>query len=117
MQKVKELIAYCGIDCAECPAYQATQKDDNEARAKVAEEWGEKFGIPLKPKNINCDGCTAGKRLIGYCAVCEIRECSTKKELKNCAYCGEYSCDKLKNLHKHVIKAKEKLDEIHKKTK
>ena len=36
---MEEIVAYCGLVCNECPAYEATQKNDNDARAKVAEEW------------------------------------------------------------------------------
>ncbi|MCK4571680.1 DUF3795 domain-containing protein, partial [candidate division WOR-3 bacterium] len=34
-----KMIAYCGIICTECPAFLATQKDDDEERKKVAEMW------------------------------------------------------------------------------
>ena len=36
---MEEIAAYCGIFCTECPTYQATQKNDNKARAKIAEAW------------------------------------------------------------------------------
>ena len=110
---MKEMVAYCGIDCTECPAYQATQKDDDKARAKLAIEWGKQFNMTLKPQDINCDGCIAtGKRLIGYCNECEIRRCGSNKKILNCGYCVEYPCDKLSNLHKNVAKAKDKLESI-----
>ncbi|MBN1875577.1 MAG: DUF3795 domain-containing protein, partial [Anaerolineae bacterium] len=34
-----KIIAYCGLNCAECPAYLATQANDMEALEHVAEEW------------------------------------------------------------------------------
>ncbi len=34
-----DYIAFCGLDCEQCEARKATVNDDNELRAKVAEEW------------------------------------------------------------------------------
>ena len=30
-----KMIAYCGIVCTECPAFEATQKNDDAKRKKV----------------------------------------------------------------------------------
>jgi len=30
------LMAYCGLDCRECPVFIATENDDDDARQKVA---------------------------------------------------------------------------------
>jgi hypothetical protein len=56
---MKEMVAYCGLVCTECPTYQATQKNDNNARAKIAEAWSKQFKVNLKAEDINCDGCLA----------------------------------------------------------
>lgn len=32
-----KMIAFCGIVCSECPAFVATQKDDDAKRKEVAE--------------------------------------------------------------------------------
>ena len=110
---MKEMVAYCGLTCTECQAYQATQKNDNNARAKIAEEWSKQFGMNLKPEDINCDGCLAvSKRQIGYCAMCEIRKCGSDKKVVNCGYCVEYPCDKLNNFHTGAPQAKAKLEAI-----
>lgn len=34
-----DYIAFCGLDCEQCEARIATVNDDNDLRAKVAEEW------------------------------------------------------------------------------
>jgi len=47
------MIAICGLICNDCPAYIATQKDDDEMRKKIAEEWSSDQ-YPLKPEDINC---------------------------------------------------------------
>lgn len=77
---MQKMIAICGLVCTECPAYRATQKDDNEEREKIAERWSSKE-FPLKPEDINCDGCLAfGKRLMKYCNRCEVRACGFEKK-------------------------------------
>lgn len=108
------MIAICGSICNDCPAYIATQKDDYEERKRVAEKWSSE-PYPLKPEDINCDGCLAiGKRLIKFCIDCETRRCGLEKGVKNCAYCNEFSCMKLE---KHwelmgAYEAKARLKEI-----
>jgi hypothetical protein len=109
------MIAYCGINCSECPAYIATQKNDNEARKKVAEEWQKAFNPNIKPEDINCDGCTSNSaRLFNYCKECKIRLCGIEKKVENCAYCNEYTCEKLAKFFEMAPKVKETLDNIRK---
>ncbi len=33
---MKKMIGFCGINCSECPAFLATQNDDDIERKKVA---------------------------------------------------------------------------------
>jgi hypothetical protein len=112
---MKEMIAYCGITCTECPAFVATQKDDPDERTRVAEMWSKEFNVELKPEDINCDGCLAdSSRLFSHCHVCEIRKCGQEKEVINCAYCDDYGCEKLTAFLDMVPEAKETLEEIRK---
>ena len=114
--KPEKMIAYCGIACSECPAYIATQKNDDKMRDETAKKWSEMFHADIKPADINCDGCpTDAERLFNYCAQCEIRKCAREKGMKNCAYCAEYPCEKLSAFLKNVPEAKALLDEIRKK--
>ena len=110
---MQEIVAYCGIVCSECPAYEATKKDDNEARAKVAQEWSKQFQQNFKAEDINCRGCLAlGDVHFGYCSMCEIRKCGSDRRISNCAYCLEYPCDKLSDFLAKVPDAKAKLEAI-----
>jgi len=110
---MKEIVAYCGLVCTECPAYKATQQNDNKARAKIAEEWSKQYQHSLKTEDINCNGCLALDDVqIGYCRVCEIRKCGSDKQVFNCGYCVDYPCDKLSNFHTKVVEAKAKLEAI-----
>jgi hypothetical protein len=107
------LIAFCGIDCGECKALIATRKNDAEMKKAVAQEWSKSLGVQLKPEDINCVGCVVvdGPH-VGYCAICEIRTCGMQKKVQNCAYCSEYKCGKLEQIHNRSTKAKDRLEQI-----
>ena len=112
----KMMIASCGLDCGQCPAYIATQKNDDNLRAETAKNWSAQFNAKISPADINCDGCTSdSKRLFSHCAVCEIRKCSREKKLANCAHCPEYPCAKLAAFLANVPEAKANLEAIRKK--
>ncbi len=111
----EKMIAYCGIACSECPAYIATQKNDDKLREETAKKWTEEFHSDIAPAEINCDGCpTDSTKLIKYCGQCGIRNCAREKGVKNCAYCADYPCAKLTAFLKNVPEAKALLDEIRK---
>ncbi len=110
-----KMIGFCGITCTECPAFLATQKDDDNERIKVAQFWSGQFKQDIKPEDINCDGCLSdGGRLFNHCSVCEIRKCGQERLLKNCAYCNEYACEKLNKFIDMVPDAKLTLEKIRK---
>lgn len=110
---MNEMIAFCGLLCSECGAFLATRDDDNDKRAEVAKLWSKEFNKDFKPEDINCDGCLSeGGNLFNYCNVCEIRKCGREKGVMNCAYCDEYSCEKLEKFFQMVPDAKDRLDEI-----
>ncbi|MBU7015546.1 MAG: DUF3795 domain-containing protein [Theionarchaea archaeon] len=109
------IIAFCGLKCTECPAFLATQRDDDEARIKVAETWSSIYNSDFKPHDINCDGCISKKgQLFRYCTVCEIRKCGQKKGVINCGYCDEYACQRLQEFFSQASEAKKNLEHIRK---
>lgn len=111
----EKMIAFCGITCTECPAYIATQKNDDQLRAETAKKWSEQFNASIKPEDVNCDGCVSdSERLFSHCQVCEIRKCAREKKVKNCAYCNEYPCQKLSEFLAMVPEAKATLEQIRK---
>lgn len=112
---MEKMISICGLTCSECPAFIATQKNDDEERRMVAENWSKEFKTDLKPEDINCMGCIVDSdKLFNYCKICEIRKCGKGKRVKNCAHCEEYTCDKLSEFFKMAPVAKTNLDEIRK---
>jgi hypothetical protein len=50
------MISFCGLTCTECPAFLATQKDDDQERDKVAKLWSKEYHSDIKPEDINCAG-------------------------------------------------------------
>jgi len=108
-----KIIAYCGLNCSECPAYLATQKDDYEELQKVAQTWSNEL-MTFTPEDIYCDGCNQEGRIFSWCSECEIRNCCREQKLENCAYCDDYYCDLLKKPFENDPTAKERLDEIRK---
>jgi len=94
-----KIIAICGLVCSDCRAYIATQKNDDDARERVAKLWSTETKR-LKPVDINCDGCSIGKRLYQFCSSCQVRKCGLERSMTNCAYCTEYPCEKLEKLWK-----------------
>ena len=94
---MKDLIAYCGLDCETCEAYIATQNDDDALRRKVAKLWSELNGVEITPEMINCDGCRVDGRKTVYCdSLCPIRKCARSKDYSTCGDCSELdSCQKV----------------------
>jgi len=108
-----KIIAFCGLDCAECPAFIATQKNDDNERKKVAELWNKDYKTNLKPEAINCLGCiTESGSIFNYCQVCEIRKCGKERKVKNCGYCSDYPCELLNKFLVQVPKAKVNLETV-----
>ena len=88
----QQMLAYCGIDCAACPAYLATQTNDIEKLTSLAQQW---FDGATDYTIILCDGCNSNGRIMKWCSDCPTRACAIERELVNCAYCDDYGCEKL----------------------
>ena len=98
MTAEQKITAFCGIDCAECPAYVGTREGDAELLAKTAAEWSSD-DEPLTAEDLICYTCLqTEKRLFTWCALCRMKDCCREKDAPNCAYCDEYACDDLKKL-------------------
>ena len=109
----ERIVAYCGIVCNKCPAYIATQKNDDNMRRDIAKRWSEMYGSEIKPEYVNCDGCNIeSERRIDFTNQCQIRLCGMAKDIPNCAFCDDYPCDKLDEIFKSNPTSKNTLDEI-----
>jgi hypothetical protein len=111
---MNQLIAFCGLDCAKCEAYLATQANDDAAKQRVLEKWRAQYGSDIPLAAVTCDGCViVTDRAGGYCGQCPIRACGVAHQVANCAYCADYdSCDKLAGFFKTIPDARVTLDGI-----
>jgi len=112
------MMAYCGLECDNCPIHLATSEQDESRqkamRISIAEECRIHYGLKLQPEDItDCDGCRSGSgRLFSGCFNCEIRKCAIMKNLESCAYCTDYACNKLKEYFLLDPGAQTRLEEI-----
>lgn len=115
---MEDSLSYCGLVCGTCPIYLATREQNEEKKRKmridIARQIKEHYGQDAKPEDVtDCDGCkTEDQKLFSGCKNCLIRKCAIKKELENCAHCGEYPCDKLQEFFTTDSEAKDRLDKI-----
>ena len=87
---MKELIAYCGLDCEKCEARIATLNNDNALREKVSKLWSELNGVDIKPEMINCEGCRVDGVKTYFCDnLCTVRKCALGKGHLSCSDCAE----------------------------
>ena len=110
----EKMIAPCGLDCASCEGYLATQANDMEALQRVVEHWRVEYNHPgMKVEYCICDGClsTSG-RLGGHCAECDIRACAIQRGVANCAHCPEYGCAKISRFIGFAPQARANLEAI-----
>ena len=89
------LIAYCGLDCAQCWAYQATQANDRKRMAEVAAAWTSE-DYEVVAADVLCDGCMQSEGpIFKFCLACPIRACCRDRGYPNCAHCDDLPCDRL----------------------
>jgi hypothetical protein len=109
----EDLLAPCGLDCGECPAYVATQANDASGLARVAEEWSRAFNFELTLEEVICDGCrTDSARKYAYIKTCRVRPCATARGVRTCAHCDDYGCDTLIEFFGNVPRTRELLEAI-----
>ena len=87
---MKQMLAYCGLDCEKCDAYLATLHDDQALREKTAKAWAALNHAPIPPEHIHCQGCRAEGIKTVFCEhLCESRQCALKKGVETCGDCPD----------------------------
>ncbi|MBI4797208.1 MAG: DUF3795 domain-containing protein [Desulfarculus sp.] len=106
-------IAFCGLDCALCPAFLATSRKDQGLRRKTAQEWSQIYDSTIEASQINCLGCQQcqGPRFF-ICQHCTIRSCGLGRGLPTCADCPDYPCPQLKRLLDLAPTARDNLEAL-----
>lgn len=105
------LIAFCGLNCEECQAYQATINNDDELREKVAKEWSTLNNVEITKEMINCEGCRVDGKKTPFCErLCPIRICALTKMVETCGDCNYLKmCQKIRMIIEHNDKALDSL--------
>ena len=84
----KNLAAACGLYCAACSWFLATQEaPERLKRLADQQNW------PMEESG--CYGCRSAKRL-PYCGNCKMSACTKKQGIDFCSECAEYPCQDLK---------------------
>jgi len=111
-----KILAYCGLDCGECEAYVATQKNDQAELGAVAKKWAAQFGgKEMGADACVCDGCSTGKRTAtAHAATCGLRVCASARGVVTCAHCPDYGCATLQGFFTFAPVLKEKLEVVRK---
>ena len=91
-----QILGACGLKCNECKAFNATQANDLEKLAQLANEWGSAEN-PYTVEDMRCNGCMSDLVYKG-CQSCEVRNCAIEESVANCSECSEFSCPKIEGL-------------------
>lgn len=102
---MRNMIAYCGLDCEKCDVYLATINDDQALREKTAKLWAELNNAPILPEHINCEGCRVDGIKTVYCdTLCSIRQCALKKGVTTYGGCPDLEkCQTVEKIIKKQI--------------
>ena len=93
MEIKREMIGYCGYNCHLC----AARSENPAIRQKMVDGWRKIYGHEkYTAENVKCDWCLSDGKIADI--NCKARPCAREKGIKNCAYCDEFPCNKVKNL-------------------
>lgn len=88
------IISLCGMRCDLCLAYRPNVEANPENQRLLSDGWHKYFGFRLAAENILCDGCFInGDTTLD--SECPVRPCVIEHNVKNCAECDAYICEKL----------------------
>lgn len=87
-------LAYCGLDCKECPVYLASVSKNTAEQIRLADEYSDGTG-KFSKEDMYCLGCHSDAVSQKMCGDCEIRLCGVKKSFGTCAECDEFPCSTL----------------------
>ena len=109
-----EMIAYCGLNCTQCPSLIATAANDIEALKATAKKAQEEWGVmDATWETVQCTGCKGSGVRIAYCADCAIRACAEEKGVETCAHCDDYeTCETLYAFIAEIPEAQQNLAAI-----
>lgn len=85
-------LAFCGLNCEECPVFQATQNRDEVHKRWLAAEASSE-DLCFSVKDMTCHGCHSLQRLESrMCQGCQVRACAALRSVENCGHCVDFPC-------------------------
>lgn len=108
---LSQSLAFCGINCPQCPCYLGTVSGDTRLLEETAAKWGALSDPPERYSvtDMVCLGCRAGSTtfMFSRCKRCEIRPCAIERGVTMCAACGSFDeCDRMRRFYEHSSKAR-----------
>jgi hypothetical protein len=87
------LNAPCGLYCGVCAVYYATKENNLKFKERLVNVYRGKLpdSDALTPDDISCMGCLSEKPF-GYCARCDIKDCTREKGYEGCHQCPAFPC-------------------------
>jgi hypothetical protein len=102
---LEQVISKCGNICSSCPWGVWVRKNQSDDEWASYVEDVKKY-VGFTPTKNPCHGCqTPTENLAKDVGVhnflrgCSARKCAFHNEIRNCAYCSRYPCDKIKALN------------------
>lgn len=91
---MSNVVSLCGFRCDLCLAYRPNIESEPENAQVLSDGWQRYFGFRIPPEQIICDGCLSESETL-LDSDCPVRPCARQLEVKNCAACDDYICEKL----------------------
>lgn len=104
-------LAYCGLNCGECPIYLVSINQNAEEQVRLAKEYSTET-CNFSKTDIYCLGCHSETTSEKMCGGCEIRKCGKEKPFKNCAECNNFPCAILEKYLEEKSEGLNKLKQI-----
>jgi len=92
--KNKNMLCYCGHDCARCVTYRATIENNDELRRQSQKFYCEEYGREIPLEQINCTGGRTDG-IFHLCKECPWMKCCRERVIDACSECPEYPCPPL----------------------
>jgi len=104
------MIAFCGLVCTDCPAFEATRDNDLVRAEETALLWSKEYGVKVTVKDIWCDGCLVEGKKCAHCAVCAVRACAMERGVIHCGACDEFACGTIEQIFAVAPEARKVLE-------
>ena len=99
---MKELLCYCGHDCARCLTYLATINNDEELRKQSQSFYKTEFGMDIPLADIHCLGGRSND-IFYLCKECPFTKCCKEHKTEMCSECCDYPCEKIKDYQEKYV--------------